>query len=65
MFIKFIKEIDFYGINFPLLYKNKPNLSTKLGLKLSILTLILSLIFSIIYILDMINRKSFKIYSYI
>ena len=32
MFIKFIKEIDFYGIHFPLSNNNKPNLSTKLVL---------------------------------
>ena len=63
-FFKFISGIDFYGINFPFRYRKKSYFPTKLGILLSIFTLIFSIIFAIIYFLDMVNRKSFGLYSY-
>ena len=59
-FLKFISEI----INFPFRYRKKSNFPTKLGILLSIFTLIFSFIFAFLYFLDMVNRKSFGLYSY-
>ena len=63
-FVKFINGIDFYGINFSLRYKKKSDFPTKLGILFSIFTLVFSFIFAIIYFIDMINRKSYELYSY-
>ncbi len=64
-FFNFLYEFDFYGINFLFHYKKKEKFQTKLGLLLSLLTIIFSIIFIVIYFFDMINKKTFSLYSYL
>ena len=62
--LHFLNYFDFYGINFPFRYRKKPRFATKLGVLLSFITVIFSLIVSMIYIIQLIDRNYFELYSF-
>lgn len=62
--LDYLYEIDFYGTNFSLRYKKRKKFPTKLGISLSLPTIVFTITFIMIYLIDIINKKSFTLYSY-
>lgn len=61
--LSFIRNLDIYGIQFPLRYKKKSSYSTKPGIIFSIITFIIAIIIIIYFGQDVIKQKNFSIIS--
>ena len=61
--LSFIRNLDIYGIQFPLRYKNNSSYSTKPGIIFSIMTFIIAIIIIIYFGQDVIEQKNFSIIS--
>ena len=61
--LSFIRNLDIYGIQFPLRYKKNSSYSTKPGIIFSIITFIIAIIIIIYFGQDVIKQKNFSIIS--
>ncbi len=57
----FLKSINLYGINFPLLYQKKSNYTTLFDMFLTFITLIIIIILSLKYFIEYFKSLKFSI----